>query len=374
MAFKTITAEELRDKTDNRDDILILDVRNPEDYAYWKIEGKTVRTLNIPYFDFLDNKKAGEPYLPKESEVIIVCAKGVSSQMVTEILADQGYHVASLEGGMRAWSQVYHRTPVIEAENLKLYQVRRPAKGCLSYLMISGDEALVLDPNRHVDQYMKWAEEDGARITTIVDTHMHADHISGAQELAQKTGADYYISSADAKDLFHNYKRLEKQDGVLFGEADVKVIALETPGHTPGSVSLLVKDRYLLSGDTLFVGGPGRPDLGGNPEVRGKMLFETIFGRLGEMPEDIVVFPGHYAGIEEIDENGAVWDTLGRIRERSDVMQIRDQGQFLQAVIKNLPETPPNYENILQVNGGRKQVGDEEAIDMETGPNNCAIG
>lgn len=373
MAFKTMTPEELRDQIAKGEDVLILDVRNPEDYEDWKIEGRTVRSVNIPYFDFLDDEKAGEPHLSKDTQVVSVCAKGGSSQMVAELLADQGYDVASLEGGMKAWSQIYHRVPIIEEDNLKLYQVLRPAKGCISYLLVSDNEALVLDPARHVDQYIEWAEEDGARITRIVDTHMHADHISGARDLADKTGADYYISSVDAKNLPHDYLPLEKQEKIPFGTANVKVIALETPGHTPGSVSLLVQDRYLLTGDTLFVNGPGRPDLGGNAEARAEMLFDTVAKKLGEMPDDLVVLPGHYAHIQEIDEDGVVRDTLGRIRERSDVMRVTEKDKFLEGVIGNLPATPPNFESILQVNRGHKKVAEEEAIEMEIGPNNCAI-
>src|SRR5699024_6497847 len=149
MSIKTITVEKLHDKIADGENLLILDVRNPEDFQNWKIEGKNVQNLNIPYFDFLDDEKAAESHLSKETEVVVVCVKGGSSEMVAEMLADQGYDVFSVEGGMHAWGDSYTFKSVVEDSDISIYQGIRPARGCLSYVIASQDEAIIVDPLRH---------------------------------------------------------------------------------------------------------------------------------------------------------------------------------------------------------------------------------
>nr|WP_242549804.1 rhodanese-like domain-containing protein [Alicyclobacillus mali (ex Roth et al. 2021)] len=131
MAIRTISAAELHRKMDSGESLFILDVRNPEEYQDWKIEGNQLRSINIPYFDFLDDNDALYADLPKDTEIITVCAKGGSAQMVAELLEQRGYDVSVLEGGMLAWSQFYVPVTIVEDENLKLIQFNRLAKGCL---------------------------------------------------------------------------------------------------------------------------------------------------------------------------------------------------------------------------------------------------
>ncbi|WP_206093766.1 rhodanese-like domain-containing protein [Paludifilum halophilum] len=197
MAFKTITVEELQDKMANGDDFLVLDVRNPEDYEDWKIEGKTIRTVNIPYFDFLDDEKAAEPHLSEDTEVVVVCAKGGSSEMVAEMLVNQGYDVSSLNGGMQAWGNFYSFQPVAESAELSIYQVIRPARGCLSYVIASNNKAIIVDPLRHIDNYLQFVEKKGLKVVAVLDTHGHADHISGGPALAEQLGVPYYLHPYD---------------------------------------------------------------------------------------------------------------------------------------------------------------------------------
>lgn len=374
MTVQTITASEMLDKMNKGEDLLILDVRNEEDYNDWKIEGKKITSINVPYFDFLDNENVADDRLSKDNQIVTVCAKGGSSEYVAELLEKKGFEVASLEGGMKAWSQVYNDVVVYQDDQVKIYQIIRPAKGCLSYVVISKGEAAIVDPNRHIDVYLEVAEREGAKVKHILDSHLHADHISGGPALAEKTGAEYYITRSDLQGTPpYPYKPLEEHKKIEFGNVEVEVLAIETPGHTPGSVSFLVNNRFMLSGDTIFVGGLGRPDLGGKAREWAEMLYDTVFKKLSTLADDILVLPAHYADIQEMNENGIVGALLGDIRKSNRAMQEIAKEEFTEIVVGSAQtQTPPNFDIIIEINKGLKQVSDEEATDLEIGPNRCA--
>lgn len=374
MAVPTITASEVLDKMNQGEDLLILDVRNEDDYNDWKIEGQKITSINVPYFDFLDDENVADDRLSKDTQIITVCAKGGSSEYVAELLEGKGYKVASLEGGMKAWSQVYNDVLVYQDDQMKLYQIIRPAKGCLSYMVISEGEAAIVDPNRHLEVYLELAEREGATVKHILDSHLHADHISGGPALAEKTGAEYYITRSDLQGTPpYPYKPLEEHKHIQFGNVEVEVLAIQTPGHTPGSVSFLVNNRFMLSGDTIFVGGLGRPDLGGKAQEWAEMLYDTVFEKLSSLADDILVLPAHYADIQEMNENGIVGALLGDIRKSNRAMQEIPKEKFTEIVAGSAQmQTPPNFDTIIEVNKGLKQVSDEEATDLEIGPNRCA--
>ncbi len=193
----SLTVEQLHQKMSQGEPVFILDVRNPEDYNEWKIEGRNIQSINIPYFDFLDEDETVYKDLPKDTEIVIVCAKGGSSEMVADMLEEKGYKVKSLKEGMRGWSQLYVPVTIAVDENMKLVQFNRLAKGCLSYMVISEGSALVVDPGRSIGEYIEFAEKENVKIAHVMDTHLHADHISGGIDLARKTGATYYISSGE---------------------------------------------------------------------------------------------------------------------------------------------------------------------------------
>jgi glyoxylase-like metal-dependent hydrolase (beta-lactamase superfamily II) len=374
MAVTAISAKELHDKMNSGTSVFILDVRNTEDYNDWKIEHRHVTDINIPYFDFLDDNEGIYEPLPKDTEIVVVCAKGGSAKMVAEMLEERGYHVSYLEEGMLEWSQFYHPVTVSEEDNMKIIQVNRLAKGCLSYMVISNGKAMVVDPGRHYEEYLKLAEQEQVKITHIMDTHLHADHISGGPELAKHTGAVYYISRSEMQGAEAiPYEALEDNQEFQVGDVHVKVLAIPTPGHTPGSVSFLVNDRYLLSGDTIFVGGLGRPDLGGKAREWAQSLYDTVFTHIASLSDDILVLPTHYADIKEINEEGIVGARLGDIRANNEVMRTQDREQFTEMVAGTSGATPPNYEEIIRINRGDVQVPVDVATELEIGPNRCAV-
>ncbi len=376
--IKQMSTAELYDKMKAGENLVILDVRNEDEYNDWKIEGKSLRSVNIPYFDFLEEDQINvhEQKLPKDAEIVVVCAKGGSSEMVAETLQQRGYNVSSLEGGMLAWSKFYYPTEVAFDENLKLIQVNRLSKGCLSYFVISEGKAIVVDPNQHINVYLDLAQKENAQIVAILDSHLHADHISGAPAIAKETGATYYINSSDfaGENPGYEYEPLENYDNIRFGNVNVEVLAIQTPGHTPGSVSFLLNDKYMLSGDTVFVGGLGRPDLGGKAREWALDLYDTVFKKLSELADDIIVLPAHYADIREINDQGIVSAMLGDIRRNNVVMQTSNKEEFTEIVAGAANTTkPPNFEEIIAINRGQLKVDDERATELEIGPNRCAV-
>ncbi|MBO8170834.1 MAG: MBL fold metallo-hydrolase [Bacillaceae bacterium] len=373
MSAKMVTSDQVFKDILAKKDVFILDVRNEEEYNDWKIEGKTVTSLNIPYFDFLDGTEAHLDKLPKDKPILVVCAKEGSSKFVADQLVEAGLDASYLQGGMKEWSQYYYATPVVEEDNFKLYQVNRVSKGCLSYVVVSDGEALVLDPARHVDEYIQLAEKDGAKITHILDSHLHADHISGARDLVEKTGAKYYLMKSEGANYDH--EALEDYDEIKFNNVKVEVLAVKTPGHTPGSVSFFINDKYLLSGDTIFVGGLGRPDLGGKVKEWAQDLYNTVFEKIAEIADDVLVLPAHFADIKsEMADNGIVGETLGNIRKNNEIMQTTDKDAFLAEVEKSASSVkPPNFEKIVGINRGELTPSSEEAVELEIGPNRCAV-
>lgn len=373
MTVKAINSQRLHDDIESGKALLILDVRNPEDYNDWKIENARVESVNIPYFDFLDDNEEVYKDLPKDTEIVVICAKGGSARMVAQELVERGYDVSVLDKGMLEWSQFYHPTTIAETESMKLVQFNRLAKGCLSYMVMSEGEAVIIDPGRHVDEYLNYAKEVGVKITGVMDTHLHADHISGGPELARQSGATYYISENEMKGSDLPYEALENHEHIKFGAVDVKVMSVPTPGHTPGSTSFLVNGQYLLSGDTIFVGGLGRPDLGGKAREWAQSLYDTVFQTIANLSDDVLVLPTHFADIQEINEGGYVGATLGDIRKNNEIMRTEDREAFTEQVAGGIGATPPNYMEIVDINRGVLNVDAEKATALEIGPNRCAI-
>jgi len=369
-----LTPEELYGKMEAGEPLVILDVRNEEEFAEWKIEGKTLEHINIPYYAIIEEEHDALKDLPRDKEIVVVCAKGGASDYVAQMLLDTGRKAGHLKGGMLAWSQFYHPVLVYADDKMKIIQVNRYAKGCLSYAVVSRGKGLIVDPNRNVDVYLKLAQDHGFVIESVADTHLHADHITGGQRLAELTGATYYISAQEAKGTSLKFEPLERHAKIRVGDVDVEVLPIPTPGHTPGSTSFLIDNRFLLSGDTIFVGGLGRPDLGGKAREWAEDLYDTVFKTIRNIPDDCLVLPAHYGEIWEIRPDGAVAATLGEIRANNEIMRNEDRVSFTEHVAAAAVSLkPPNFEEIIAVNRGELTVGEERAIELEIGPNRCAV-
>ncbi|MED4353215.1 MBL fold metallo-hydrolase [Schinkia azotoformans] len=373
MTVNILTAKQITEKVLNKESLFILDVRNETDFNDWKIEGENFEYLNIPYFELIDGIEPIQDKLPTDKEILVVCAKEGSSMMVAEFLDEAGISSSILEGGMKSWSEFLHKTKVYEDQDITVYQFVRVGKGCLSYMVVSDGEALIVDPARFVEQYEAAALEAGAKVKHIVDSHLHADHISGGKMLADKTGADYYLMKSEGATF--DFIPLEDHEKIVFNNVTLEVLAVKTPGHTPGSVSFFVNNKLLFSGDTIFVSGLGRPDLGNKVREWAKDLYNTVYSKVSEIADDVIVLPGHYASLDdEMNASGFIGATLGDIRKRNEKMFNTSEEEFLDQVEKSASSVkPPNFEEIVSINRGMVSADVEKMQELEIGPNRCAV-
>ncbi|SEM09708.1 Glyoxylase, beta-lactamase superfamily II [Paenibacillus sp. cl141a] len=374
MTMREMKAQEVAMKVIRKESLFLLDVRNPSDFEDWKIEGEGVRHLNIPYFDLIDGVEEILDQIPEDQEVLVVCAKEGSSVMVAEMLAEQGRNVAYLKGGMKAWSE--HLVPLkigSLADGGTLYQFVRIGKGCLSYMAVSNGEAALFDATRMTEVYLEFAESVDAQIKHVFDTHLHADHISGGRMIAEQTGAVYWLPPEDASEVVFKYEPLKNGDQVAIGGSTIRIDALHSPGHTIGSTSFVIDDRYLLTGDILFIDSIGRPDLAGLADDWVGDLRETLYARYTQLSDDLIVLPAHFMIMDELNEDGTVAKKLGELYRENHGLSIAEETEFRTLVTQNLPPQPNSYQEIRQTNMGKMNPDTERQREMEIGPNRCAV-
>ena len=241
--------------------------------------------------------------------------------------------------------------------------------GCASYIV--GCEAqgvaAVIDPDRNVQKYLDVAKSRGLKITHIIETHLHADHVSGNTDLAQRTDADIYIHNASGAEYPH--KPLHPEDVIELG--NIRLRAVHTPGHTPESITLLVSDTtraeepwLALTGDTLFVGDIGRPDLVGMEAARSLAadMYESLFEKILPLGDGLLIYPGHGAGSLCGKSIGAMRaTTLGYERKYNPALAPRERDEFVDYDVSGLPEQPGNHKRIKAMNRkGPKPLGELE--------------
>ncbi|ARK30670.1 MBL fold metallo-hydrolase [Halalkalibacter krulwichiae] len=372
-AIKGINVQELTKKILNGDQIFILDVRNTGDFDDWKIEGENVHIINKPYFDLIDSLDPIMDQLPKGLPIYVICAKGGSSEFVAEQIAEAGYdHVYSIEGGMKAWSEYLEPIKIGDLTGGgTIYQFVRIGKGCLSYLVESNGEAAIIDAARMIEPYEQFISEHNLKLTHLLDTHLHADHISGGRTLAEKVGAEYHLPPKDAEEVTYSYTKLEDGNEIKVGKVLIK--AIYSPGHTIGSTSFIVDDQYLLTGDILFIDSIGRPDLAGKAEDWVADLRQTLYDRYKQLADNLIVLPAHYMGINEMNKDGSVSEELGKLYKENHGLNINDENEFRKTVSENLPPQPNAYQEIREMNMGKIHPDLEEQREMEIGPNRCAV-
>lgn len=372
MPTHEIRPLDLYERLGRGDRLVILDVRNEDEFKSGRIEGRhAVPTINIPYFDFIEDESAAIGQMPytREDEIVVVCAKGGSSDYVAGLLREQGYHAINMTGGSLEWADFYAVREVVPAtEDLTILQFDRPGKASLSYLIGSRGEALVVDPNRNIAPYLEAAAARGLTLRHVMDTHVHADYISGGPALAEASGATYHLSGACG---YRGDLSLDGAPGPL-ELGSLRAVKLHTPGHTPGSTSLLVDETYLFSGDTLFVESVGRPDLGGHAEEWAHDLYETLYVRLRSLPDETIVLPAHYASFEEMLHDGVVAGRLGDLRRRNEGMQATSDAEFLAFIKANMRPSPEVYATIRQINLSVLNLDEAKLAELDLGKNQCA--
>lgn len=234
--------------------------------------------------------------------------------------------------------------------------------GCAAYLFGCGTlgKGTVVDARADdIDAYIAFAAEKNLRLTHVIDTHVHADHRSGGRELARRTGAQYCVH--ESADVTYPVSALRDGDDIELGNTRVKV--LHTPGHSPESVCLVVTDLkrgtapwFVLTGDTLFVGAVGRPDLPGRARENAAQLYASLRDKLLTLPDDLEIYPGHFSGsVCGVGLSGKPTSTIG-FEKRWNTMLSRDREAFIEA-LADVPPKPVEMERVLAFNRGLEEVG-----------------
>jgi glyoxylase-like metal-dependent hydrolase (beta-lactamase superfamily II)/rhodanese-related sulfurtransferase len=351
----------------------ILDVRNIDEFAAAPVEGRLpVPTRNVPVYRVMEELE-DEAERTKEGAVVI-CGQGNGSALVAEELAELGKHTRSLEGGTDAWNRLLVPFEISGLPgDVRVWQFQRPAKACLSYLVgVPGQSCIVVDPTRDPQPYLDTAKEHGMTVTHVVDTHVHADHISGGPALARELDVEYHLPPEDAGGVvpFPNVP-LKDGDVLDLGSAEVRVMSMHLPGHTPGTIALLVSEKVLLVGDTVFVRGLGRPDLTGQAEELARDLFRSCHERLRPLDPQTIVAPAHWTTAEEIDDEGLVVTTLEDVFTAT-LLNERAMDRFVEEIVTSLPAAPDFYDTIRLVNAGRLTPPEDEIEVLDVGRNQCA--
>jgi hydroxyacylglutathione hydrolase len=223
-----------------------------------------------------------------------------------------------------------------------------------SYVIGDSGEAAVFDPRRDVDDYLETAEHGKLKIVAVFETHPHADFVSGHLELAQRTGAAIYVSHRAPA----TYPRQPARDGQVVRVGSLEIKCLETPGHSPDSMCFVVhaggRPVSVFSGDTLFVGDVGRPDLRDSEEKPTQLagaLYDSLFGKLLALPDDVKVYPAHGSGsLCGRKISAAPFTTIGQERLHNWALQITDRDEFVRTMIGNLPDRPAYFSHDVRVN------------------------
>jgi len=358
----------LRDQLERKRPLVMLDIRPADSRAEWAIPGSL-------WVDAYHAIKAGD-YRPLEAldlpvgrPVVVVCEAGRTSQLAAAYLRGKGMDADSLEGGMQAWTAAWNLADLPVAGGVEIVQVRRTGKGCLSYIVVSRGEALVIDPALAPQVYTDVTAAGHLKIVGVVDTHVHADHLSRSPLLARELSVPHYLPVQNR--VGFPFEPLHDGDRIPFGCAALEVI--RTPGHTWESSAYYLPAGSVLTGDTLFLDGVGRPDLearSGEAEERGRALFRSL-RRLFELPEETRVLPGHVGRPLAFD--GVPWAApLGDVRAKVALLKL-DEGTFVRTLLARVPPTPPNHRRIVELN----EMGtwpDEEPRVLEAGANRCAVG
>ncbi|QLH09514.1 MBL fold metallo-hydrolase [Candidatus Nitrosotenuis sp. DW1] len=356
----TVSGDNLWNSIKQNEDVFLLDVREPQEYAEFRIPG----AVNIPLSRLFMPGSQSE--IPKDKKIITICSHGNRSMVATFALAKNGIESTSLVGGMAWWNQVLNATTLKEGD-VTIIQVEKIGKGCLSHIVGSNGEAVVIDPTYPAAKYIEFAQKEGLKITKVIDTHQHADHVSAAKELAHSTGAKLYFSKLEEYKL--ESEKVEDGNTISFGTKHLR--AIHTPGHTAGSMSYVLDDKYVFSGDILFVEGIGRPDLRDQVEEYATKLYDTLHNKLLKFSDSTKVFPTHHGEGVRPTENGIYCTTIG-MAKKLPLLDL-DQAAFVSKVVSITTPRPMNYSMIIKINKGVIPMSPMQIPDLEMGPNRCSI-
>ncbi len=368
MESTDIGVDALRDWLESGRPVTVLDIRPADQREEWCIPG----SLHVDVHAAMRPSApatVGGVHVPPGQPVVAVCAHGRSSLLAVRAMRGRGIEALSLKGGMQAWSLAWNLADVdLPGSRARIIQVRRTGKGCLSYIVESDGVAAVVDASVHPDVYLRIASERGFKITHVLDTHIHADHLSRSRALAGRCSAEVLLPEQERA----TYPFRPLADGETLPLGTIEIQALHTPGHTMESMSFLVDERALLTGDTLFPGAVGRPDLAANAEQarkRAHSLYASL-SRIARLSPDVWILPCHTS--EPIPFDGKPCGArLTEVLPHIDLLNAGEES-FVETLLSRIPPTPPNHLEIVRLNE-RGELPDGDPTELEAGANRCAI-
>ena len=375
LSLKSYSADDLFSFLTQKEDMIVLDVRNEEDFGRFSVEGPfPFDMVNVPYFDFMEEEDASVAKVSHEKPVKVVCAKEGSAQYVGEILMNHGFKdVAFLTGGIKTWGNMLTPKRINpESDDYALYQFIRPAKASCNYGLLYKGEMVNFDPSRNYDFYHSFADSQNVKIVRTFETHLQADYISGSKKIADVTGAEIMANVGDFKDASFQYSGVKDGESYSVGGDGPEIKVLHSPGHTPGSTSYIIDDKYFITGDTVFILSVGRPDLGGKAEEWSVMLFDTLTNKVQNLDKKLNVLPGHFIDWNEANDSLLFVENLGEVIHRNaGVFKISTPENFTKYIKDNMRKSPEIYGEIRKVNVGWLDVDMNEADIMDLGKNEC---
>ena len=374
MAIFIYPAADLYKWITSRENVVFLDVRNAVDFARFHVESPyPVEMYNISYFDFMEIEDECVAKVPKGRSIRVICAKEGSARYVAEILEKHGFDdVGYLEGGIKSWGNLLVPVLLNPGSDFALYQFIRPGKASCSYGLIYNNELMLFDPSRNIEFYLQFAEMNKCRLIKTFETHLQADYIAGSRLLSAATGAEFLANEKDFKHSRITYTPLQDGEIQRFSNGGPEVKVFFSPGHTPGSTSFIIDNRFLISGDTIFIHSVGRPDLGGKVDEWSDILFHTL-EKIRTLDDTLTVLPGHFMGWDEADERLVFAATLAQTKEyNSSIHRINKAADFLAFIKANMRKQPEEYATIRQINAYLQEVDDDKAEELDLGKNECA--
>lgn len=369
MPAPSISPAQLEDEIRTGAPIVVVDVREPDAFDHWPLDAGETTMVNIPLSRIEADPHGVLAALGGGARAIrTMCARGRTAELATTRLVAAGAEAMTVTGGMRAWAQLLVAATVPMPTATRVVQFRREARGCLSYLIASDGEALVVDPAPAIAHYLDEATRLGVTITHVLDTHIHADHLSGMWALADAVGARVHLSAgAIARGGDPRAVQVYDGDSIAVGSAVVRVV--ELPGHTSDNVGVLIDDAALIAGDSLFADSVARPDLevgDAGAATAARQLYQTIQTRIMTLDPKTRLLPCHYSGGRLTNP---IAPTLGEVRGQVTLLRL-DEDAFVRQVLEAMPPRPDNYEQIIATNLACGN-GDDVAS-LEVGANNCA--
>lgn len=364
--IRQIDTNTLRTWLESGKDVSILDIRPIQERTEWFIPGSI-------YLNAYDELKANNPdalqglQLDKKVPVVTICAGGKTSVIAAGLLQEQGFEAYSLQDGMKGWSLSWN-TAKLSFPDFEITQFRRTGKGCLSYIIASNKKAIVVDASLPIEAYQELLQKEGLTLKYVIETHIHADHLSRSKQLAENSNTTLHLPAPNKV----HFDFVPVDDTTVFQIGNISIKAIRTPGHTLESTCYLVDDKILLTGDTLFINGVGRPDLKANNDEaiqKSKMLYQSL-QKLLVLDEKIIVLPAHTSQPVEFD-NIPIQTTIRSIKQNVGMLKLSEEG-FINTILQRIPPTPANYLSIIEQNI-KGDFSDINPVDLEAGANRCVI-